>query len=255
MQMPELATKLQAVGLSEKQAKVYIASAFLGPSAVQKIASQAGINRATAYVILDELSQIGLVNETTLAKKTVFVAEPSTAIDKYLAHQNQMITAKQLELKKLLPDLQQIARTTESSTAPVVRFYKDKDGIAQAQAEILRKTQAKAEVYSVTNIDELEKLIEGGLEQLAVAKRKKQLFSKDFYFSDTKELTSSTKLLRHTKQLLYPNHAELTLYPETVNIVTYSGNEITGVVIESKQIAQTLRLIFELAWDGYRTNQ
>ena len=51
MQIANLAKKLEAVGLTEKQAKVYVAALFLGPAAVQRIAEQAEVNRATTYVI------------------------------------------------------------------------------------------------------------------------------------------------------------------------------------------------------------
>lgn len=253
MQIQDIASKLQSVGLSEKQAKVYVAAAFLGPSAVQKIATQSGINRATTYVILDELAQMGLVTESTHNKKTVFVAEPPSALQDYLDRQNQAIVNKQQELKGLLPDLEQISNTTNMLNAPRVRYYTDKPGLAQATAEMIRKAKPKSEVYELTNLDVQSQLTPPAeLEQTLVAMRKKQLFQKILYYADQKQLQSSNDKMLHVKSLLYPNTAQISLYPDMMRIITYNDQQPSTIVIESPEVAQSLRLIFELAWDNYQ---
>ena len=54
--------KLQELGLSEKEARVYLALFELGPSVVSGLAKKAGINRSTTYVILETLAKRGLVS-------------------------------------------------------------------------------------------------------------------------------------------------------------------------------------------------
>ena len=49
-------------GLSEKEASVYIALLELEVAVVQEIASAAGINRSSTYVVLEALQKRGLVN-------------------------------------------------------------------------------------------------------------------------------------------------------------------------------------------------
>ena len=55
-----LADHLQKL-VSRKKAKIYLAALQLGGDKVQEIAVKAGLKRSTAYVILDELKQKGLI--------------------------------------------------------------------------------------------------------------------------------------------------------------------------------------------------
>ena len=252
MQIVELAAKLQSVGFTNKQAKVYVAALFLGPSAVQKIAEQAEINRATAYVILDELAKMGLVSESTQGKKTVFVAEPPTSIDRYLDDQSKALVSKKDELKNLLPGLNEMSRSTDGAEVPVVRFYKGKKGIMQTSSESRRKAKAGDEVYGIANVDEVEAIFPGHTDENAVLRVRKKLSSKVLYYSVSQPLPSSKKISRKTKRIKTPVMADITLYPSRATLVTYAGEDSTGIVIENKQIVETLRVVFELAWQNYQ---
>ena len=67
-----LKNNLIELGLSEKEASVYLASLELGASSVQKISQQAKINRATTYVIIESLSKKGLMSTMEKAGKIFF---------------------------------------------------------------------------------------------------------------------------------------------------------------------------------------
>ena len=62
-------TQLKHIGLSENEAKVYLAMLELGPSPVLEIAAKAGINRPTAYAQIESLKKMGLVSMQTKGKK------------------------------------------------------------------------------------------------------------------------------------------------------------------------------------------
>jgi sugar-specific transcriptional regulator TrmB len=48
----ELIGQIEELGLSNKEARVYVANLMLGPAGVQQIADASGIKRVTTYVIL-----------------------------------------------------------------------------------------------------------------------------------------------------------------------------------------------------------
>ncbi len=252
MQIIELAAKLQSVGFSDKQAKVYVAALFLGPSAVQKIAEQAEINRATAYVILGELAQMGLVSESTQGKKTVFVAEPPEAVERYLEAQSQAVIAKQTELKNLLPGLKEVSRATDGEDTPVVRFYKGGEGSHDIHSYYRRKAKPNSLIYGVTNIDEVRKLFPDALEEHPQRRLRKKLSSKLIYSYSDGEVKSDRSLLRETKKVGFPIKADIGLYDKVATISTYNGKNSVGIVIESKEITQVLRQLFEMAWDSQK---
>lgn len=114
MQSIELAAQLQLIGLTDKQARVYIAALFLGPSTAQKIAAEAGVNRATTYVIVDELIALELMSHSSVGKKTVFVAAPPEAITQYLQDVKTDLQNKITEYEKLKPKLNQLAKGPKS---------------------------------------------------------------------------------------------------------------------------------------------
>jgi len=55
-------TQLKHIGLSNNEAKVYLAMLELGPSPVLDIAAKAAINRPTTYVQIELLKKKGLVS-------------------------------------------------------------------------------------------------------------------------------------------------------------------------------------------------
>ena len=55
--------KLQKLGLSDKEASVYLAMLELGPSVVSDIAKKANINRSTVYVVLEFLKKRGIPSQ------------------------------------------------------------------------------------------------------------------------------------------------------------------------------------------------
>ncbi len=246
MQISELAAQLQSVGFTDKQARVYVAALFLGPSAVQKIASQAEINRATAYVILDELAKMGLVSESQEGKKTVYVAEPPEAIGRYLDKQKNEIISRSDELKNLLPKLRETSRATDGDDAPQVRFYKGLEGSNQLSQELIRKAKKGDVLYSVGNYDEAKK----GDASMSGANRriKKGIYAETIYYSrDTKLSAQKKSLVKKLTRVDKEFQAEINLYPNRASFITYAGDKTVGVLIESPKIVETLRQLFELA--------
>lgn len=251
MQILELAAKLQTIGFTDKQAKVYVAALFLGPSPVQKIAQQADVNRATAYVILDELMEMGVVSESTVGKKTVYVAEPPEAIERFLDGMQKGIQARKEELKDLMPDLRQMERSNDEG-APTIRFYKVDSGFDDMNDALRRKAPHGSEVYGITNSDVIaEKFKRYFTVKNPNARVKKSITSKLLYFSVSEQLPKkSPELLRTTKKLPKPPSADMTIYENSALIFSYSSDRPVGIVIEDKDIVAGLRQMFEAYWDS-----
>ncbi|QQS26736.1 hypothetical protein IPM44_03380 [bacterium] len=251
MQIANLAKKLEAVGLTEKQAKVYVAALFLGPAAVQRIAEQAEVNRATTYVILAELADIGLVSEATEGKKAVFVAEPPEAIDRYLGVMEKEIDSRKSQLKGVMKELNEVNRSEIADDAPVVRFFKGPEAILALSSYLKRKAKPNEVVYGMTNLDELDKIAPDHTESNALKRKRKQITGKGFY-SGSRELKSDPESLRETIRLSEDVKADLNLYEDRASIVTYSGDQPVGIVIEGRELVSVLRQLFELAWNKHQ---
>lgn len=248
MQIANLAKKLEAVGLTEKQAKVYVAALFLGPAAVQRIAEQAEVNRATTYVILAELADMGLVSETTEGKKTVFVAEPPEAIDRYLGAMEKEIDDRKSQLKGVMKELNEVNRSEIADDAPVVRFFKGPEAARSVSAYLKRKAKRNETVYSISDADEVMKLFPEILTQTPMQRKKKNISSKIFY-SGSVDVRDDIESGRRAKKLGEKARGDVNIYSDRMTILSYRGDDSVGVIIESKEIVAVMRQLFELAWE------
>lgn len=248
MQIANVAKKLEAVGLTEKQAKVYVAALFLGPAAVQRIAEQAEVNRATTYVILAELADMGLVSESTEGKKTVYVAEPPEAIDRYLNAMEKAIDDRKAQLKGVMTELKEASRI-EVEDAPVVRFFKGPEAARAVSDYLKRKAKKNEVVYCVTDIDEVTKLFPDIL-SASPSRRLKKNISSHLFYSGTVDVPTDEAKHRITHRLSEKARGDVNIYDDRMTILSYKGSDSTGVIIESKEIVAVMRQLFELAWSN-----
>jgi sugar-specific transcriptional regulator TrmB len=247
MQITNLAKRLELAGLSEKQARVYVAALFLGPAAVQRISEQSDVNRATTYVILAELADMGLVSETTEGKKTVYVAEPPEAIERYLNSIQKDIETRKDELKKSMKELKEVSRV-EVADAPVVRFFKGPEAAESVHSYLSRKASKNETVYAISDVDEVLKIFPDILKQGPERRKKKKVSSKLFY-SGSVDLKNDKSSDRMIVKLNDKARGDVNIYEDRMTILSYKGEESTGVIIESKEIVAVMRQLFELAWE------
>lgn len=253
MQILELAAKLQAIGLTDKQAKVYVAALFLGPSSAQKISQQAEVNRATTYVILEELIQMGVVSQSSEGKKTVFVAEGAEAIDRHIELVKKNLTEQQAELKNLKPELETIARDSQSTT-PQVFFFKGKDGVDQVNKYYRKHAKPNSTTYVMFNVDEADRLAKEAGQTSVEFRKKKNIAVQTMYYSDKIEIKSDSKINRQSKRLEFKPKADITLQEDFAILSSYRDSSLVSMVLESKDIVEALRQVFEMAWQDKSRN-
>src|SRR3989338_5621069 len=89
---------LKQMGLSEKQAEVYLSLLELGESPMTKIARKANLKRPTVYLIIDELMVLGLCSEIVKGKKKVYSATHPRRLVEITHFRNK-------QAEKILPEL------------------------------------------------------------------------------------------------------------------------------------------------------
>lgn len=120
--MNDIADSLQKIGLSDKEAKIYLALLKFGEASVSDIAEEGGIKRPTAYLILDELRKKGLVIKIPYAKKIIFKAKsPDELYEQTISNINQF--------EKVLPKLRSISPSKKNIKT---LYFEGVDGIKEA---------------------------------------------------------------------------------------------------------------------------
>lgn len=246
--------QLIELGFSDKEAGVYLALLELGPSTTTEISRAAKINRTTGYDILESLVSEGLVNPIGETKIQKFAAENP---DRVIVFLENKIKQGQENLKlayNLIPELLSVYNEKEK---PKVKFYEGIERVKEAFEDTLT---AKKEIlaYAVGADmfksvgreyfrDYSEKKVARNIKVRVIAPDDPE--SREVVLRDKEELRES--LLVPKEQFYFST--EVNIYNN--KILTISWKEKFAVVVESEEIANAQRKIFELAWLGARQLQ
>lgn len=250
----QLLRQLEDMGLSEKEAKVYVASLMLGPATVQQIANQADIKRVTTYVILESLSSLGLVGQASHGKKTFFTAEEPASLQGLLDKKEREIANQKAAFKAFLPDLESLKSIPPET--PTVKYYDTVEGIhAIVGSFLLTAVSSKTEsIYGFSDVDK----VEGFFPQIAKSKGNPAriqagMHSRLIYTSTRGPIykehdAANIRESRHIPGDKYPIKGDLTLAGDSTLFLSLDGDHPFGVSIKSAAVAAVMRTLFDLAW-------
>ena len=240
--------ELESLGLSEKESKVYLAALELGPDTVQNIAKKAGINRPTAYLQIESLKEKGVISEVEKDKKVLYMAESPERLTSLLNQYEKELELKKTELKRILPGLSELF--TGAGEKPKVKFYEGRAGIKAIEEEFL-DTKSK-EIQGFVNVDKIfelfpeyqkgysSKRVSQGIKSQIIYNRSVGPFEK----SEDEKMQRTTRLVDYND---LPINSDITIFGNKVAFLAYKENPI-GVLIESREIAETIRSLFKQIW-------
>jgi len=244
---------LQKLGLSEKEAKVYLAALELAEESVQNIAAKAGVNRPTAYVVLEKLIKFGLVSTRGDGKKTLFSASDPRELKHIIEKTEKDLQEQKETLKQTMDQLEAIHNA--HSTKPVVRYFEGVDGLEAMDRFGQDDTRKTDKFYSLSAIDLVEKFYPGR-RKTGIQERVKSNIKTQTIYTAEKEFTASQNKLNLREGIIvqrvkYPLNGTIKIIPNW-GIKLYYFDEIKpyGVIIESSHIAENMIQLFKLAWIG-----
>lgn len=130
MSHEKLMKDLEDLGLSEKEAQVYMATLSIGESSVQNIAKKSNVNRVTTYVMIEQLTQKGLMSSYTKGKKKMYVAERPERLLSLLYEKEKVIRTQLTHFQGILPMLNAVMARSENKTT--IRLYEGIEGLKAA---------------------------------------------------------------------------------------------------------------------------
>lgn len=236
----ELLKELQKIGLSEKEAGVYLALLELGRASVLKVAKKAGLKRPTVYLVLDSLIEKGLATLLPREKKKLYLAEKPR---KFLT----VLQDREKTLKELLPNLNAFYQKGEQK--PDIRYYEGKEALGGIYEEIVKAPEiwffaTSIKLFSETYPEIFQK-------SLTVFDRKKK---------KVREIVSSEPFdIRYAKKYNNPPLRNIRVLPEDLvwyadsaiwegKLAIFSLKKLFAIVIENEDIVESYKTIFELCW-------
>lgn len=242
--MTNLESEIKKLGLSDKEAKVYIAILKLGQAPVAEVAIHSGINRATAYVILEELKKKGLVSTFLKGKKTYFAAESPERLSNLFKIEESKIKESFSGLKKILPDLDRLYESRGEH--PKVRFFEGSIGINSLREDIL-KTKTKF-LYQILPLDIAQSSVSEKKFQDEKIKKLYNIPSKSIYYNKKGRIFPEKSGKAEYKFLKDKFETEVIIYGEKIAFINTKKNPV-GIIIDDKAVSQTVRIFFGALWE------
>lgn len=247
--------ELKKLGLKDKEAAVYLSCLELGPSPVQKISRKAKVVRATTYVILESLMNMGLVTKYKEGKKTLFIAEPPRQLMRLLEKSREELDEKQHDLEQLLPELHVLMKGVEGR--PTVRYFSGREGLHAIRQEIVMYSVSGDVICNFTPTDYLDAIFTENENQYYQQRVAKGIKSRTIFTTKSQKhldmLMSKdyTKLSqrRYIKPEAFPSTSGMTIFKDRIAIGTFTG-KFGGVIIENQAMSEMMRRLFDIAWEG-----
>jgi HTH-type transcriptional regulator, sugar sensing transcriptional regulator len=237
----ELNEALTQFGLTEKEARIYLALLELGSASVQKIAQKAQIARATAYDILESLKNQQLASIFEKGATKYYSPTDPTRI-RVLARQKNEIIEDVFPQLKALYGLQ--------SEKPKVRFYEGKEGMKIILEENLKDAQ---ENFTFGSAEDLFATLDFFPE--FVKKRVKLKIPVKVILRESTKARERQKLgpkeLREVRIIpaKYEFHAMTMIFGNKIAMFSFKKTFI-ALLIESEELAAMQKMMFKLIWDG-----
>jgi HTH-type transcriptional regulator, sugar sensing transcriptional regulator len=130
----KLTKTLLDIGLSENEAKVYLAALALGPTTILKLSKTANIKRTTAYSVVETIRQKGLISVEIKGWKKLFVVESPDKL-KFILNE------KRERLEKNLPDLFSIYNL--KGDEGFIKYYEGVESVKSIYEDILKRLTSK----------------------------------------------------------------------------------------------------------------
>lgn len=246
---------LQEIGLSEKEAQIYLALLQVDKDSIQDIAKKTNINRTTVYPVLESLNKKGLVSEVPDGKKTLYQAAAPERLETFVERQKVLLAEKSKRLKDIIPELKGIQRT--EGERPIIKFFEGRDGVVSAYEEFYSSlNDTEQEGYLIYNRDLLnETYTPEELEQFYQIRAKKKVTPVSIYnnkIGDHTFLTPGKRTRLDSEK--YPISADIVIVNDQV-LLSSLGDHVSSFIIKSKDIAATIRSLVKYINDQREQNK
>lgn len=233
-------------GLTEKEARIYIAILEAGEPTIASVAQKSRLKRPTVYDIIDQLKE----------KEFVFLTKRS-GINRVSALPPQILVDRfkrsALMAETLLPELTELAYS--SPLKPRMRFYEGMNGLKEILLEMSYSAQ---QTVGFTDYTDMPPELFTFIRKEVVPNRRKRKNCIRLLVPDNprNRIVQSEDTIHYGQHrfVQLPSHSrfiEIILFDfSKIGFLSFLPDELFGVIIDSPSIHETLRMIFELVWES-----
>lgn len=236
---------LLKIGLTEGEAKVYLALSELGSSTVGPIVKKSKVAYSNIYDILNRLIEKGIVSFIIKNKTKYFQAASPSNLIQYLDKKEEEIIQEREALKKILPDLEKLQETKSKQEAEV---FIGKKGLRTAYERLFANISKNDEIlFFYIHDDEYAEesnLFYNSIVDLVKGIKNRGIcnaeYEKSWFAQKSKHLTIKFSNL--------PLPGNIDIMKDKV-LLTSWDKSIFSVLIHSPSLANNLRNYFNKMWE------
>lgn len=246
-------TILRKAGLTESQAKGYIALIEHGTLSPTDLAVHINESRTNAYAIADKLVSLGLATKKD-DKKAVYTANHPSTVEELAERRRKVLVRNEKEVKQGLSEL--IDRYYQTTDRPGVRYLQGRSGLETIYDDIL----ASSSGLQIVRTPNEKKFFSGEIfENFVTTRIKLGIKLKALTPFTVKSNTDPRKDLRNLLERqffpedMYTAPVEIDVYGSKVGFISF-GEDLSGVIIENPHIANAMRELLVLVEIGAKTS-
>ena len=240
--MQKIKETLQKTGLSYKEIAVYLALLQLNTDSVLNIAKKSNVKRPTCYLILEDLLSKGMVSVVKTKGGVIYkTSNPEILLNK--------LKIRQKEIEEIMPQLKALSNISQDK--PKIEVFEDKEGINTVYQIIAH--EAKEILYwgRISPIYQEYKWILDKTQELFL---KKKLKVKDLLSNDPIDIELAKKRVSQGFETKISNKKPFSndnaIFGNKIAIFSFKQDALFAILIQSKEIADSFRSLYELAWES-----
>jgi len=235
---------LLKIGLTEGEAKVYLALSETGSSTVGPIINKSGVAYSNIYDILNRLIKKGIVSFIIKNKTKHFQAASPSNLIQYLDKKQEQIIKDKETLTKILPDLEKLQEIKSKQEAEV---FIGKKGLRTAYEKLFKNASKKDEIlfFYIHNDKYAE---ESNLFYNSIVDLMKGIKNRGICNSDYKMSWFAKKSEHLTMKFSnLPLPGNIDIINDKILLVSWDKT-VFSVLIHSESLANNLRNYFNEMW-------
>lgn len=242
-----IAGYFKELGFPEEVARIYLALHTHGPQTISEVARQANIQRIQVYRLLEILKQGTLIEVEVRYKRSILRASPIDNLHVLIAQRETQLATLKAKLPSVAALLNQ---QSVKSPATRVNLFSGPEGIRQM---LWSQLKAKSEIvcYNYSCFEDMTSV--SFMEHWTDEFEKRQLTCRIVYgdmFRKTWQREQRIKGMDYfylTPEIFKITHS-CDIYDNVTAYYHWEDEEVFGLEIHNKQIADSQRQIFELLW-------
>jgi len=242
-----------SLGLSVKAAEIYELLLERGEMAARQLELETGYKKNT-YVLIKELEKLHLLVKIERERRVYYQPAPP---ENLLVLARQQLKSSQTRVGVLLESLPMMkSMYLESIERPVVRYVEGEEGLKELYKEVYNQDIPAS--FGCLDLTQVEVAVPKYMGNELIPERVKRNNMAYAVLADNelgREVAGKDGVQNRQSILIdpkrYPMPAEISVYGDKVVLLSFKRGNVTGVLIENKEIAQSLESVYRYLFESF----